>query len=67
MGYECVLVFDNPKDVPEDIIKQVFTKVADGKTYGKVGTILYNVRPEVTNDFGCPVERGMIEFLSYEG
>ena len=67
MGFECMLVFDNPHDVPEDIIKTVFEKVSTGETCGKVGKVLYNVRPEVTNEFGCPVERGMIEFFSHKG
>jgi hypothetical protein len=66
MGFECLLIFDNPKDVPEDIIKTVFGNVASGKTSGKIGDVLYTVRPEYVNEFGCPVERGILEFCGVD-
>jgi hypothetical protein len=46
MWFECKLVFEKPKEVPEDIIKTIFTNVAEGKTFGKIGDIYYSVGPE---------------------
>jgi hypothetical protein len=66
MWFECTLVFEKPKEVPEDIIKTVFTNVADGKTSGKIGDIYYRVGPEHINEFGCPVERGIIDFCGVD-
>lgn len=66
MWFECKLVFEKPNEVPEDIIKTVFSNVASGKECGKIGNIYYSVGPERTNEFGCPMERGMIDFLGQE-
>ena len=66
MWFECKLVFEKPKEVPEDIIKTIFTNVSEGKTFGKIGDIYYSVGPEETNEFGCPTERGIIEFMGQE-
>lgn len=63
MWFECTLVFEKPKEVPENIMSMVYENVANGKTCGKIGDVYFHVGPEKVNEFGCPLERGMIDFL----
>jgi hypothetical protein len=63
MGYECLIIFDHPHDVPSDIIDTIFDKVSKGETFGKIGTILYSVHPESGGSFECTSERDKIGFL----
>lgn len=63
MGYECLIIFNHPKDVPDNIIETIFEKVSKGETVGKIGTILYDVHPESSGSFECTSERDKIEFL----
>lgn len=66
MGYECTIIFDNPKEVPDDIIRQVFDLVGQDKPFGKIGNILYDVHPERRDEWGQFENRNMIEFLLQE-
>ena len=63
MGYECLIIFNHPKDVPDNIITTIFDKVSKGETVGKVGEVLYNVHPEQKSTFEHTSERDIIGFL----